>query len=263
MPSSLIKELGGLKSKNLTVMDLNECQFLTKIPDLSSSPNLEELDLRYCKNLVEVHHSVGFLDKLREFFVTGCRKLRIFPKRFKLRSLRIFYLDYCSSLEDFPEIECEMEFLHVLEFCGTSIKELPSSIENLKGLKNLNLESSSLKKLPSSIGNLTQLEELYAKGCIDQLQSLHIVKVDGYPQVPIDIGKVEEDGIQSTPSVVSTGEECEITSTTAELTPTNSSIFNDAGSSSSAIWKSLQDLSLRFCCLSESNFFMNGCETFV
>ncbi|KAG6672655.1 hypothetical protein I3842_16G069900, partial [Carya illinoinensis] len=230
MRDSLIKELGGLKFKNLTDMDLSDCQFLTKIPDLSSSPNLENLDLGYCKNLVEVHHSIGFLDKLWRLSVNGCCKLRILPRRFKLRSLRLFYFNGCASLEDFPEIECEMEFLHTLDFSSTSIKELPSSI-----------------------GNLTKLQELYAAGCIDQLQSLRIVKVDGYSQ-PTNVGKVEEDGIHSTPSIVSTGD-YEIASTAVELSSKNLSIFNDASSSSSPIWKSLQFLSLQSYCLSESNFF--------
>ncbi|KAG2664282.1 hypothetical protein I3760_16G074700 [Carya illinoinensis] len=258
MHDSLIKELVGLKFKNLTDMDLRYCKFLTKISDLSSSPNLEKLNLGHCKNLVEVHDSVGFLDMLLRFSVSGCCKLRILPKRFKLRSLHFFDLGYCSSLEDFPEIECEMGFLHELNLFGTSIKELPSSIENLKGLKTLYLYGTSIKELPSSIGNLPQLQQLYAAGCIDKLRSLRIVKVDGYSQ-PINIGKVEEDGIQSTPSLVSTGE-YEIPSTTTELTTTNSSMFNEASSSSSAIWKSLslRVLTLQFCCLSESNFFMNG-----
>ncbi|XP_042965051.1 disease resistance protein RPV1-like [Carya illinoinensis] len=242
IPSSLIKELGGLKFKNLIVMDLSNCKFLTETPDLSSSPNLEKLELAGCNNLVEVHHSVGLLDKLWSFSVTGCCELRILPKRFKLRSLQFFHLEYCSSLEHFPEIECEMEFLDELSLSGTSIKELPSSIENLKGLETLYLDRSSVTELPSTIGNLARLREVYASGCIDQLASLRIVKVNGYSQ-PINIGEVEEDGLQSTPSVVSAGE-YEIASTTVELTPTNSSI-----------WKSLEELRLEFCCLSESNFF--------
>ncbi|KAG6625648.1 hypothetical protein CIPAW_16G112600 [Carya illinoinensis] len=164
MPNSRIKELGGLISKNLTYMDLRYCKFITKIPDLSRNSNLESLDLGDCENLVEVHHSVGFLEKLCRFSVSGCCKLRILPKGFKLRSLRFFDFKYCWCLEEFPEIECEMEFLAKLDFQGTSIKKLHSSIENLKGLKRLDLYGSSLKELPSSIGNLTRLEELHAAG---------------------------------------------------------------------------------------------------
>ncbi|KAG2675476.1 hypothetical protein I3760_12G005600 [Carya illinoinensis] len=331
MPYSLIKELGDLKPKNLTDMDLSHCKFLTKIPDLSSSPNLKQLNLQCCENLVEVHHSVGFLDKLSVFLVNGCCKLRIFQKRFKLRSLYVLELYDCSSLEDFPEIECEMVFLYGICLEGTGIKELPVSIENLTELKQLDLDDtgikelpssigsltklevlslndtcikelpssignlseleklylndtvikelpssignltklealylngSSIEELPSSIGNLTQLRYLYARGCknlvhlpssIDQLQSLRFFQLDSGSQ-PINIGNVEEDGMQSPPFVVSTGE-YEIASS-AELTPTNSSIFNDGSSSSTN--GALLVLSLQFCCLSESNFFTNA-----
>ncbi|KAG2665065.1 hypothetical protein I3760_16G112500 [Carya illinoinensis] len=242
MRDSLIKELGGLKFKNLTDMDLCGCEFLTKVSDLSSSPNLEKLDLDHCENLVEVDESVGSLNKLLRFSVRGCCKLRILPKRFKMRSLRCFDLKYCLSLEDFPEIEYEMKFLHSLNIGGTSIKELPSSIENLNGLQTLYLDHYSMEELPSSIGNLAWLRQLYGAGYIDQMRSidLRIVKVDDYSQ-PRNIGKVEEeDGIQSTPFVVSTGE--------YEITL-------EDGSSSSTIWESLQLLSLRLCCLSKSNFF--------
>ncbi|KAG6673416.1 hypothetical protein I3842_16G110800 [Carya illinoinensis] len=208
MRDSLIKELGGLKFKNLTDMDLCGCEFLTKVSDLSSSPNLEKLDLDHCENLVEVDDSVGSLNKLSRFSVRGCCKLRILPKRFKMRSLCCFDLKYCLSLEDFPEIEYEMKFLHSLNIGGTSIKELPSSIENLNGLQTLYLDHYSMEELPSSIGNLAWLRQLYGAGYIDQMRSidLRIVKVDDYSQ-PRNIGKVEEeDGIQSTPFVVSTAQ---------------------------------------------------------
>ncbi|KAG6672654.1 hypothetical protein I3842_16G069800 [Carya illinoinensis] len=158
----VLEENTGTNKIEAILLDFPEV--LTKIHDLSSSPNLEKLNLRNCENLVEVHHSVGFLDKLLRFYVGGCCKLRILLKRLKLRSLRSFKLDFCSSLEDFPEIECEMEFLHALNLRGTGIKELPSSIENVKGLKKLYLTSCCLKKLPSSIDSLTRLEELYVAG---------------------------------------------------------------------------------------------------
>ncbi|XP_042965049.1 disease resistance protein RUN1-like isoform X2 [Carya illinoinensis] len=330
MSHSLVKELDGLKFKNLTDMQLWRCEFITRIPDLSSSPNLKNLDLEECSNLVEVHDSVGLLDKLEYFNVEGCCKLRILPKRFKLRSLSNFDFAHCLSLEDFPEIECEMEFLRSLLLFGTSIKELPSSIKNLKGLQFFHVEgfiyqlgsvpifndagssSSSiwkslqhlylkycclsesnfftyvnyfpaLEKLDLSgsdivifpphqgvrfpklrylcLNNCKELKEVFLPlpssirdvriGRVCSIFEVSIVEVDGYSQPIINIGKVEkENGIQSTSSIVSTGE-YEIASTT----PTNSSIFNDAGSSSSSIWESLEYLYLQYCCLSESNFF--------
>ncbi|XP_040998082.1 disease resistance protein RUN1-like isoform X3 [Juglans microcarpa x Juglans regia] len=211
MPNSLIKELGGLKLKNLRVMNLSDCKFLTKIPDLSSSPNLKTLDLEYCKNLVEVHHSVGFLDKLCWFSAIGCCKLRIVPKRFKLRSLSFLSLRNCSSLEDFPEFEiCETEFLHDLHVRRTIGELTRLSVFYATGCKY----TSHHVHLPSSIRKPIK---------IFQLQSLRSFEVlEGCSQ-PINIRQVEEDG-----------------------------------SSSSMIWKSLQDLSLQFCCLSKSNFFTNG-----
>ncbi|XP_042966243.1 disease resistance protein RPP2B-like isoform X2 [Carya illinoinensis] len=262
MRHSLIKKLDGLKLKNLREMDLSFSKFLTKIPDLSSSANLKKVNLQYCENLVEVHCSVGFLDKLSDFLVNGCSKLRIFPERFKLRSLCLLQLYDCSSLQDFPEILCEMKFLYHICLRGTSITELPSSIEKLTELQSLDLNGIGIKELPSSIGKLTKLERLCARDCKDlvhlpssihQLHRLCSLKLDRCSQA-INIREVEEDGTQSTASVVCKGQ-YEIESS-AELTSINSSIFND-GSSSSANWAPLA-LSLQFCCLSESNFFTDA-----
>ncbi|KAG6625637.1 hypothetical protein CIPAW_16G111600 [Carya illinoinensis] len=262
MRHSLIKKLDGLKLKNLREMDLSFSKFLTKIPDLSSSANLKKVHLQYCENLVEVHCSVGFLDKLSDFLVNGCSKLRIFPESFKLRSLCLLQLYDCSSLQDFPEILCEMKFLYHICLRGTSITELPSSIEKLTELQSFDLNGTGIKELPTSIGKLTKLERLSARDCKDlvhlpssihQLHRLCSLKLDRCSQA-INIREVEEDGTQSTASVVCKGQ-YEIESS-AELTSINSSIFND-GSSSSANWAPLA-LSLQFCCLSESNFFTDA-----
>ena len=45
-------------------MNFSFCESLRKFPDVSRIPNLENLDLKGCTNLVEVHHSVGSHDKL-------------------------------------------------------------------------------------------------------------------------------------------------------------------------------------------------------
>ncbi len=217
--------------QNLTIMDFSNCEFLTEVPDLSKMPNLEELTLDNCTNLVEVHHSVGFLDKLKVLRFVECSNLRSFPRSLKLRSLVVLMLEDCSGLENFPEIECKMEGLEYIGLRNTPIKELPSSVEYLIGLKELNLDGcENLMNLPSSIQQLQHLKRLHLNDCSK------LVK----------FSKNAEDDIQSMPSIVST-KESEVSSS-AEL-----SIINDG--SSSMVFPALRVLGTGNCVLSDSDFF--------
>ncbi|XP_035546594.1 disease resistance protein RUN1-like [Juglans regia] len=122
-----IKEIISGQFKNLTKMKFSNCKFLTEILDLSSCSNLEELVIAWCENLVEVHDSVGLLDKLVGLQLYGCPNVKRFPRRLKLRSLRYLKLLDCSKLEDFSQIKCKMELLRSIDLCGTQIKEWASS----------------------------------------------------------------------------------------------------------------------------------------
>lgn len=85
------------------VLNFNECQSKTEIPDVCGVPNLKELPFRGWKNLIKIHGSVGFLDKHKILDADGCSKLRSFPP-IKLTSLENLQLSYCPSLESFPKI---------------------------------------------------------------------------------------------------------------------------------------------------------------
>ncbi|KAG7945358.1 hypothetical protein I3843_15G148300 [Carya illinoinensis] len=123
MHDSIIKELGdGFKPKNLTAMDFTFCSYLTEISDLSSTPNLKELTVKYCNSVVKVHDSVGSLEYLSKLDFEGCTKLQILPRRIKLRSLHQLDLEDCSSLRDLPEIECKIEALRELNLSGTAVE---------------------------------------------------------------------------------------------------------------------------------------------
>ncbi|KAB1200558.1 TMV resistance protein N [Morella rubra] len=149
MPNSLLKELGeGFKNfQNLTAMDFSGCELLTKVPDLSRSPNMEKLIFDNCTSLVEVHHSVGFLNKLNYLSFEECSNLTSFPSSLRLRSLEFLCLQGCSSLQNFPEIECQMEQLRYVNFRYSGIKELPTSLGNLGMLLQLNLVGYGLVSL--------------------------------------------------------------------------------------------------------------------
>jgi hypothetical protein len=224
----------------MKIMEFSECHFLTKIPDMSGTPNLEKLSLSECESLVEVHDSVGFHDKLASLTIMKCSNLISLPRSLKLRSLEALYLDDCSSLQNFPEIDIEMECLRYISFSDILIKDLPSSIGYLTGLRQLYIKNCpNLMHLPSSILQLQHLDELSIENCSEHFKLPTMVR----------------DERQSLPSILSI-KESKISSSTGLLSllpPTNASNLNNG--CSSTVFPALRDLDLNNCMhLSKSDF---------
>ncbi|KAG7945347.1 hypothetical protein I3843_15G147200 [Carya illinoinensis] len=174
MHDSIIKDLGdAFRPKNLTTMAFTSCSYLTEIPDLSSTPNLKELTLRYCRRLVKLHDSIGSLEYLSKLDFHRCSKLRILPRSLKLRSLCRLNLGYCLSLRDLPEIKCKMESLCKLVLYGTAIEELPLSIGNIVGLEQLFLwDCKNLMRLPIALIQLQYLRWLSFASCTNIVKKM-------------------------------------------------------------------------------------------
>ncbi|XP_042963128.1 disease resistance protein Roq1-like [Carya illinoinensis] len=240
MPDSLIRPI-RFEFKNLTIMDFSDCQLLTECPDISSCPNLKEMHLNYCRNLVEVHDSVGFCAKLSELSLDECSNLKSFSKRLQLRSLRFLSLRGCSSIQNFPEIECQIQYLRVIDLKGTAIEELPSSIEHVTGLVHLILKDCvNLKHLPS---------------CLLQWKSLRWLVHDDCPNI-VNFGMEAVHNGQSSPYIVSTREN-EASSSTELFTmaPPTKSAISLLQDSSSLRFPLLYQLDLANSGLTKSNFF--------
>ncbi|XP_075658526.1 disease resistance protein RUN1-like [Castanea sativa] len=67
----------------VTHVDLSYCPFIRKTPDLSMCPNIKELDLSGCENLVEIENSVGRLDRLAVGYFGLCLSLQTSPRSFR------------------------------------------------------------------------------------------------------------------------------------------------------------------------------------
>ena len=117
---------------------LVSCEFITKLPYLCC-PNLEILEIKYCKNLIEVDKSIGFHEKLKIWDMKGCSQLQILPSTLRLKFLEYFKLSYCRRLEKFPDIHPEMKCLNYLDLFRSGFRELPSSLLYLTGLETLGL----------------------------------------------------------------------------------------------------------------------------
>lgn len=149
---------------SLKTLDLYGCSNLNKFPEVSR--NVRYLYLNETA-IEEVPLSIECLSKLVILNMKSCTKLKCLPSTIcKLKSLEIFILSGCTSLDTFPEILETMDHLQHLDLDETPIVNLSESICNLKALQVLDLsDCSKLENLPKNIKNLHLLEELRARGC--------------------------------------------------------------------------------------------------
>ncbi|CAN8240398.1 unnamed protein product [Cochlearia groenlandica] len=154
------QDLGNLRNLNLT-----NCKNLTEFPDLSKATNLENIKLTESDNLTEISDSsLRQLNKLTSLDMSNCKKLKRLPKNnINLKSLTLLRLDGCYSLEEFPLISDSVEILRLRK---TTIKQVPTSIEQLSNLKELSLSGcKKLTNLPETIKKLKSLTNLGLANC--------------------------------------------------------------------------------------------------
>ncbi|XP_021826143.1 TMV resistance protein N-like [Prunus avium] len=151
--------------QNLKILNLSRSYRLAKSPDFSKLPNLEELILESCRRLSEVHSSIGDLGRLSLVNLGFCGMLKDLPLNFyKSKSIETLLLNGCTSFEKLAEGLGDMVSLTTLKADSTAIRQIPSSILQLKKLKDLSLchvgGSPSTTLLPPSLQSLSSLRAL-------------------------------------------------------------------------------------------------------
>ncbi|KAM5574865.1 disease resistance protein RUN1-like [Rosa sericea] len=133
--------------EKLKILNLSHSHDLMKSPNFSRLPNLEELILKDCKSLCEVHQSIGDLQRLSLVDLQDCKMLKCLPMSFhKLKStlinLNISGTNLAGSL-------LEMVSSRPLLADEIAIRNRPSSIVGREGssfyaLRELNLSDCNL-----------------------------------------------------------------------------------------------------------------------
>ncbi|CAH8390289.1 unnamed protein product [Eruca vesicaria subsp. sativa] len=162
-----------------------ENYFLRSLPEEFDPDNLVELNMPYSqleelweesKNLnslktINLHHSEKLVDiqelkdahYLQLVELQGCISLEIFPCIEHLNHLQVLNLCGCIGIKIFPEVP-----LNIKELClkGTSISEIPASIESLSKLVKLDLGNCKLlQNFLVKIYNMESLQVLNLSGC--------------------------------------------------------------------------------------------------
>ncbi|KAG5549558.1 hypothetical protein RHGRI_014775 [Rhododendron griersonianum] len=108
----------------LKILNLSHSYNLVKTPDVSEVPNLERLVLKSCTSLVEVHESIGRLEKLVLLNLEGCKSLRNLPRSIcMLKHLETLVISGCSNLDRLPKNMGHMESLTVLKVDGIDLNQ--------------------------------------------------------------------------------------------------------------------------------------------
>ncbi|XP_030975194.1 probable disease resistance protein At5g66900 [Quercus lobata] len=152
--SSLCETLVPLK--NLRKISLFMCNIGKAFENCTNKvsyalPNLEEINIDYCNDLVELPVGLCDIVHLKKLYITNCHKLSILPKG----------TGKLVNLEDLRLRSC------------TDLSELPESIRSLHKLSILDISNClSISKLPKHIGELCNLKVLNMKGCLRLRNSL-------------------------------------------------------------------------------------------
>jgi Leucine-rich repeat (LRR) protein len=159
----IVPSFGTLK--NLRKLSLYMCTtrmaFETGSVQISDAfPNLEELNIDYCKDLVVLPTGICYIAPLKKLSVTNCHKLSSLPQDIgKLENLELLRLSSCTDLELIPNSIGKLLNLTIFDISNCiSLSSLPEEFGNLCNLRNLYMAGCASCELPFSVVNLTNLK---------------------------------------------------------------------------------------------------------
>ncbi|CAL8170833.1 unnamed protein product [Prunus armeniaca] len=165
-------QLKSLQKISLFMCSIGQAFSNSSIQILEAFPNLVELNIDYCNDLVELPVKICDLIRLKKLSITNCHKLSRLPEEIgKLEGLEVLRLRACTDLVKLPGSIKDLTKLHLLDIYKCfSIKELPEDIGEMSGLEKINMgQCSRLQELPVSVLNLGELREVI---CDDDTENL-------------------------------------------------------------------------------------------
>ncbi|XP_042520589.1 putative disease resistance protein At5g47280 isoform X2 [Macadamia integrifolia] len=149
---------------NLVEVDISFCHDLVELPPwICDIINLRTLSITYCDNLSALPERIGFIRDLELLRLRACTGLLELPDSiFKLRKLRFLDISDCCDLKMLPDLMGELHCLKKLDMGGClDLRTLPPSTMNLVHLKEVicDEEAASLWEPLSSRMKITFLRK--------------------------------------------------------------------------------------------------------
>ncbi|VVB05429.1 unnamed protein product [Arabis nemorensis] len=153
--------------KNLHKMSLILCKINNSFDqttlDMSQLfPNLYDLTIDHCEDLVELSLTVCGITSLKSISITHCPRIKELPKNMsKLKALQLLRLYGCPELKSLPVEICELPSLKYLDISQCmSLSSVPEQIGKLRTLEKLDMRECSVSSIPSSAVSMTSLRHV-------------------------------------------------------------------------------------------------------
>ncbi|KAI9089326.1 hypothetical protein K1719_029605 [Acacia pycnantha] len=153
-------KLKNLQKLSLYMCDTSEAFGNCKIPISDALPILVELNIDYCRDMVELPSGLSDIKTLRKLSISNCHKFTKLPQEIgRLENLELLRLNSCTDLGGIPESVGWLSRLRFLDISNCiSLRDLPESIGNLKTMEKLYMSGCSRCDLPDSVINLEHLK---------------------------------------------------------------------------------------------------------
>lgn len=168
------------KLKNLQKLSIYMCKTRQALKSSSiqisdALPNLVELNIDYCNDLVELPSDICKITTLKKLSITNCHKLSALPQEIgKLENLEVLRLSSCSDLLELPESVGRLPKLRCLDVSDcVNLTHLPEDIGELVSLEKLYVRGcSKLRELPHTIMNFGELKHAIHVICDEEVAAL-------------------------------------------------------------------------------------------
>ncbi|KAK7346513.1 hypothetical protein VNO80_21034 [Phaseolus coccineus] len=154
--------LKNLKKLSLYLCDTRQAFLNSNMLISDAFPNLEDLSIEYSKYMVELPKGLCNITSLKMLSISNCHKLSTLPQEIgNLENLKFLRLSSCTDLEGIPHSVGRLSNLRHMDISHCiNLPKLPEEFGNLCNLRILYMTSCARCELPSSIINLKNLKEV-------------------------------------------------------------------------------------------------------
>ncbi|OVA18592.1 Disease resistance protein [Macleaya cordata] len=154
--------------KNLQKISLVMCEVSHALKNCninipSMLPNLTEIDIDYCDDMMELPQEICMISYLQKLSITNCHNLSAISESIgQMTSLEVLRLHACTGLLELPHsirTLGKLSFLDISDCCN--LERMPSGMGELSCLRKLDMRRCSrVRRLPTSVMNLKCLKDI-------------------------------------------------------------------------------------------------------